>query len=161
MSYVIAVHALCGTAALILGLVALTARKRRGRHTRIGEAYVWTMLPLLVTGVVIGTRDPALSPFEIAVFPTAIPLLIGYLAAKERAAWLGQPWFAWHIGGMGGSYIGVVTAGTFQVVLRFTTVGGLMTTALFAVPALVGTWLIVRATAKHAAPARAVPVLEG
>jgi hypothetical protein len=149
MTYLIAVHALCGTAALILGLTALTARKRRGRHTRVGEAYVWTLLPLLATGVVIGYRDPALSPFEIAVFPTAIPLLMGYLAGKERAAWLGRPWFAWHIGGMGGSYIGVVTAGLFQLVLRAAPPTTPVVVLTFALPSIVGTWLIVRAVARR------------
>src|SRR5690348_3408345 len=97
---VIVVHAALGTAALVVGLRALLARKRRGRHTNLGEIYTWTMLPLLATGVAIGARDPAISPFEIAVFPTAIPLLVGYLAGKERKPWLGRPWVAWHIGGM-------------------------------------------------------------
>src|SRR5215210_823297 len=119
MQVVIALHAAGGIAAFALGMTALRARKRRGRHTNAGEIYTWVMLPVLATGVIIGTRDPAISPFEIAVFPTAIPLGIGYLAGKERARWLGRPWFAWHIGGMGGSFIGVVTAGMFQVIGRF------------------------------------------
>jgi hypothetical protein len=150
MGYVIALHAVCGTAALVLGFTALTARKRRGRHTRVGEAYVWTMLALLATGVGIGARDPALSPFEIAVFPTAVPLLIGYLAVKERKAWLGRPWVAWHIGGMGGSYIGVVTAGLFQIILRAAPPDTAVIVATFALPSIVGSWLIARATARRA-----------
>lgn len=147
MNYLIAFHATCGTAALLLGLTALTARKRRGRHTLAGELYVWTMLPLLATGVAIGYRDPALSPFEIAVFPTAIPLLIGYLAGKERAAWFGRPWFAWHIGGMGGSYIGVCTAGLFQIILRAAPPSVPIMVVTFALPAIIGNWLITRAVA--------------
>ena len=146
---VIAVHAFLGTAALGLGLTALRARKRRGRHTRVGEIYVWTMLPLLAAGVVIGARDPAISPFEIAVFPTAIPLLVGYLASKERRSWLGRPWLAWHIGGMGGSFIGVVTAGLFQFVLRAAPASPIVITLTFALPTIVGSVLIARAVERR------------
>jgi hypothetical protein len=146
---IIAAHVVAGFAALFVGYRALTARKRRGRHTNLGEIYTWTMLPLLATGVAIGASDPEISPFEIAVFPTAIPLLIGYLAGKRRARWLGRPWVAWHIGGMGGSFIGVVTAGLFQVVLRVLPPDPAIITATFALPSAVGSVLIARATARR------------
>src|SRR5689334_20969123 len=132
-SMLIVAHAAAGIAALVLGLLALTARKRRGRHTRAGDAYFWVMVPLLASGLVIGARDPAISPFEIAVIPTGGPLVLGYWAGKRRPRHLlGQRWLTWHIAGMGGSFIGVVTAGLFQLL---SPASGPATALVFAIPA--------------------------
>ena len=149
----IVAHAAAGIAAFALGAFALRARKRRGRHTRAGDAYFWVMVPLLVSGIAIGAGDPAISPFEIAVIPTGGPLLLGYWAGKRRPRkFLGQSWLTLHIAGMGGSFIGVVTAGAFQSVYPLLPDHALTMTATFALPALVGTALIVRATNKRAQP---------
>jgi hypothetical protein len=150
---IIVAHATVGVAVLLLGLVALTARKRRGRHTRAGTIYVSIMLPLLVSGVVIGARHPGISPFEAAVIPTGGPLLLGYWAVRRRPRrFLGQPWLTWHISGMGGSFIGVVTAGSFQVVYPLLPDNPVMMTLMFAVPSVVGTVLISRTIARRTAP---------
>jgi hypothetical protein len=152
---VIVAHATAGVAVLLLGLVALTARKRRGRHTRAGTIYVWIMLPMLVGGIAIGARHPGISPFEAAVIPTGGPLLLGYWAVRRRPRrFLGQPWLTWHISGMGGSFIGVVTAGGFQVFYPLLPDNTTMMTLMFAVPAVVGTVLISRTIARRTAPPR-------
>jgi uncharacterized membrane protein len=104
---VLVVHVLAGSGGLVLGPVAMTARKRRGRHTRVGEVYHWVMLVVCLSAFAMALLD-----FEriwwflpIAVFSYANALL-GYVAAKRR--WRG--WLRAHIGGMGGSYIALVTA---------------------------------------------------
>jgi hypothetical protein len=153
---IIVAHASVGVAVLLLGLIALTARKRRGRHTRAGTVYFWIMLPLLVSGLVIGARHPGISPFEAAVIPTGVPLLLGYWAVRRRPRrFLGQPWLTWHISGMGGSFIGVVTAGGFQTVYPLLPDNPVMMTLMFALPSAVGSALIARTIARRTAPARA------
>lgn len=69
---------------------------------------------------------------------------------------LGRHWLTWHIGGMGGSVIGLVTAGLFQTVARGLPETTAVTTLLFAVPAVAGTMLISR-TIERRVPAPPVP----
>lgn len=104
---VLIIHIAAGTAGLVLGPVAMTARKRRGRHTQVGGLYHWVMLAVCLTAAVM-----ALSEWSrlwwflpIAVFSYA-NALVGYLAVRIR--WRG--WLPFHIGGMCGSYIALVTA---------------------------------------------------
>src|SRR5204863_9016280 len=59
------------------------------------------------------------------------------------------PWLAWHIGGMGGSFIGVVTAGLFQFVLRAAPASPIVITLTFALPTIVGSVLIARAVERR------------
>jgi uncharacterized membrane protein len=104
---VLAVHVAAGTLGLILGPLAMRASKRRGLHTRLGEVYHWVMLAVCLSAV--GLAALAWGRLwwflPIAVFSYANALL-GYVAAKRR--WRG--WVRAHVGGMGGSYIALVTA---------------------------------------------------
>jgi hypothetical protein len=54
---ILAVHIALGATGLVLGAIALLARKHRGRHTRVGEAYHWIMLSVCVTAIVIALLD--------------------------------------------------------------------------------------------------------
>jgi uncharacterized membrane protein len=104
---VLVVHVVAGTAGLILGPVAMTAPKRRGRHTPVGETYHWVMVAVCVSAAAMAIIDWSRIWWflPIAVFSYANALL-GYLAVKIR--WKG--WLQSHIGGMCGSYIALVTA---------------------------------------------------
>ena len=107
MSLVLVIHIAAGAAGLILGPLAMTARKRRGRHTRAGELYHWVMLTVCVSALALAIAewDELWWFVPIAVFSYA-NALVGYLAAKLR--W--RRWLIAHIGGMCGSYIALVTA---------------------------------------------------
>lgn len=100
-------HVLAATGGLILGPVAMAARKRRGRHTRAGGVYHWLMLVTCVTAVGMAVLEWGRIWWfvPIAVFSYANALL-GYLAVRIR--WRG--WLQEHIAGMGGSYIALITA---------------------------------------------------
>jgi peptidoglycan/LPS O-acetylase OafA/YrhL len=159
---VTAAHAAAGVTGALLALAALRAPKRRGRHTRVGRVYVAVMVPMLLTAVVVGASDPAISPFEIAILPTAGPLAIGVLALVRRPRrLLGRHWLTCHIGGMGGSVIGLVSAGLFQTVGRVLPETPLTTALLFGLPTVLGVVLIDRAITRRVPPQRlggAVPV---
>ena len=103
----LAIHIAAGTTGLILGPLAMRAPKRRGPHTRLGETYHWVMLALCLSAAGLAALDwHRIGWFlPIATFSYA-NALVGYLAAKRR----GRRWLRAHIGGMGGSYIALVTA---------------------------------------------------
>src|SRR4051812_24114955 len=130
---VLAAHIAAGTTGLILGPLAMRAPKRRGPHTRLGETYHWVMLAVCVTATALAVLAwHRLWWFlPIAAFSYA-NALVGYLAVKRRP----EGWLRAHIGGMGGSYIALVTA------LLVVNAGQTLPIVWF-VPTIVGTPIIV------------------
>ncbi|MGH8539368.1 MAG: DUF2306 domain-containing protein [Stenotrophobium sp.] len=104
---VLAFHIACGVSALILGLVAMRASKRRGLHTNAGEIYHWLMASVFVSACVLAIlawqRLWWFLPIAAGSYAFA---LLGYLAAKLR--W--RNWLRYHLIGQGGSYIAMTTA---------------------------------------------------
>jgi hypothetical protein len=100
-------HILMGTGALLLGPLAMLARKERGWHTRAGEVYHALVLGVCVTAgalAVLGwDRSAAFFPIAIGSYAFA---LAGYAAAKLRCS----GWLRIHVVGQGGSYIAMTTA---------------------------------------------------
>jgi hypothetical protein len=144
-------HSVLGVSLLVVGLLTILAPKRRHRspHPTIGRVYFVLLAGTLGSGMVVGARDPAISPFEIVTPPTFLLGLVGILAARRRRPWLGRPWLEWHIVGQGGSYIGVVTAALFQVVPRLVEPSPLLSVLLGVVPSVIGTVLIRRAVSRR------------
>lgn len=126
-------HILLGTGALVLGPVAMLARKARGWHTRIGEIYHALVLGVCVTAAALAVleweRSSAFLPIAVGSYAFA---LAGHVAAKLR--WHG--WLRIHIVGQGGSYIAMTTA---LLVVNF----GRPSLWAWVLPTLVGTPLIV------------------
>ena len=104
---ILVAHIAAGTAGLVLGPVAMLAPKRRGRHTRAGTVYHWVMLAVCVSAAGLALLDwTRLWWFlPIAAFSYGWALL-GYVMVRRRP----RGWLAWHIRGMGGSYIALTTA---------------------------------------------------
>jgi hypothetical protein len=126
------IHASCGSAGLVLGPVAMLSGKRRGTHTRSGEAYHWVFLVLFFSAVALAVLnwDEVWWLAFVGAGSYALALL-GYLSAKRR--WKG--WLRAHVAGQGGSYIAMVTA------LLVVNIGG--ESALpWIVPTLIGTPII-------------------
>ena len=148
---ILAAHITFGTTALILGPLAMRATKRRGAHTRLGETYHWLMLGVCVSAATLSVlawhRIWWFLPIAVFSYGNA---LLGYAAAKRR--WPG--WLRAHIGGMGGSYIALVTA------LLVVNLGRELAIAWF-LPTVVGSpiiaWVIVEVD-RGRRPRRAQPV---
>jgi hypothetical protein len=137
-------HIAAGSAGLVLGPVAMFAGKRRGTHTRVGEAYHWVFVVLFVSAGALAVLnwDEVWWLAFVGLFSYAFALL-GYLAAKMR--WRG--WMQAHVSGQGGSYIAMVTA------LLVVNLGAASPLAWIA-PTVVGSPLIVWANFKIAAGTR-------
>ena len=136
---ILAVHIALGATGLVLGAVALLARKHRGRHTRVGEAYHWIMLSVCVTATVIAVLDwQRLWWFVFIATGSYAFALLGYVAAKRR--WPG--WLRAHITGQGGSYIAMVTALLVVNWQRLTGEPGVNSPWAWTLPTVVGSPII-------------------
>jgi uncharacterized membrane protein len=153
MFYVSLLHIIISIALLTVGAINLVIRKRKhSLHSLLGNVYFWLLTIALPSGFLIGLIEHpgSFTVFQWVTPPTYLMGLIGYLAVKRKPkAWLGKPWLYWHILGQGVSYIGVVTATSFQTFPRaflvvYHTYLILMIVLLFSIPTIVGTILINR-----------------
>jgi hypothetical protein len=151
---VIALHIAAGATAVIAGAWAMLSPKRPGRHPRRGRVY------LLALAVVAGTA----TVLAIARPHTAHLLLLGGLAviaagvglAARRIRWSG--WLAYHITGMAGSYVFMLTAFYVDNGPRLPLWQLLPPITFWFLPAAVAVPLLVRALIRHRArPAAPTP----
>ena len=140
---VLALHIAVGTAGLILGPIAMRARKKPGLHTRAGEAYHWVMLAVCLTASLLAVLEwKRLWWFlPIATGSYAFALL-GYASAKRR--WRG--WLPAHIAGQGGSYIAMTTALLVVNWQTLTGTRGIYSPMAWALPTVVGAPIIAWVT---------------
>jgi hypothetical protein len=54
---ILSVHIAAGSAGLILGPIAMSARKTSGLHTRVGEAYHWVVAVVCVSAACLASLD--------------------------------------------------------------------------------------------------------
>jgi len=129
------IHIATGVAGLVMGPIAMYAGKRKGTHTRVGEAYHWNMLAVCLSAVVLALIHWSSAGFllYVAIGSYAFAVL-GYVAAKVR--WNG--WLLAHISGQGGSYIALITA--FLVVNGGG--GGQVPLILWFIPTIIGSPII-------------------
>jgi uncharacterized membrane protein len=140
---ILLVHIVLGTAGLIIGPVAMTARKVAGLHTKVGETYHWVLLGVCVSAGTLAILDWHriwwFLPIAAGSYAFAV---LGYVAAKRR--WRG--WLRAHLVGQGGSYIAMVTA--FLVVNWESLTGtrGVLSPWAWALPTVVGSPIIAWVT---------------
>lgn len=104
---VLALHIAAGAAGLVLGPIAMRARKEPGLHTRAGETYHWVMLAVCLTASLLAVLEWKRVRWFLPVAAGSYTFaLLGYTAAKRR--W--QGWLKAHIAGQGASYIAMTTA---------------------------------------------------
>lgn len=140
---ILAIHIAAGTVGLILGPVAMRARKRPGLHTRAGEIYHWVVLMVCVSAGLLALLDWGrlwwFLPIAAGSYAFA---LVGYVAAKQR--W--QGWLRAHIAGQGGSYIAMVTALLVVNWEKLTGTRGISSPWAWALPTVVGSPIIAWVT---------------
>jgi hypothetical protein len=102
----LAIHVVFGTAGLILGPVAMTAPKRRGRHTIVGVGYQAATAGLCATAVGLAALDLSLWWLGLVALGTEATAAGGWLVQKRRR----PGWLPWHVSLMCGSYVSFLTA---------------------------------------------------
>ena len=138
-------HVLVAAAALLIGPVAMWARKRRGLHTRTGETYFWVVSAVCATGGALAIMEwEKLRLFFLISVVTFALALLGYLAARKR--W--QGWLLAHVGGVAFSYVSIAGAFVFNNWHHVTGVYGMHSPIAFLLPSAVGTgvvtWLMMQ-----------------
>ncbi len=140
------IHIMAGTICLITGALAAMARKSKGAHTLAGEIYHGAYAAIFVTSVWMAILhwEQSAYLFYIAIFSYGLALF-GYLARKRRwPNWIGK-----HIGGMLGSYIGVITAVLVVNGPKIPLLDEVPVLLLWFLPTIIGTPLIFMTGAKY------------
>ena len=136
-------HVLVAATALLIGPVALWARKRRGLHTRTGETYFWLVSAVSATGGALALLEKSRLFFLISVVTFTLALL-GYLAARKR--W--QGWLLAHVGAVTFSYVSIAGAFVFTNWHHVTGEYGMHSPIAVLLPSAVGTvavtWLMIQ-----------------
>ncbi|PEY38384.1 DUF2306 domain-containing protein [Bacillus cereus] len=140
------IHILFGTICLISGAVAMSAKKRKGTHTKWGEVYHASYVVVFITAVILSILhwNEIAYLFYVALFSYSFAIY-GYLARKKR--W--KNWIHHHIRGMLGSYIGAVTALLVNIGNSIPILNLLPTLSFWFLPTLIGTPLTIFVVKKY------------
>ncbi|MGX2960959.1 DUF2306 domain-containing protein [Peribacillus sp. JNUCC 23] len=139
-------HILTGIICLIVGIFAMSSKKKKGKHTIVGEMYHCSYVFVFGTAIIMSILHWEKSQylFYIALFSYGLALL-GYLAVKKK--W--KNWLGFHLGGMLGSYIGIVTATLVVNVHRIPLLNEFPTLVIWFLPTIIGTPMIVKVGQKY------------
>lgn len=140
-------HIIVGTVCVAAGAIAMLSKKRRGRHSRFGTYYFWS-LTILVTSA------SALSLMRWAENRHLFLLgLISLSAAVVGRSALRQRWRNWvslHVAGMGLSYIAMLTAFYVDNGRHLPLWRELPAWAFWVLPTALGLPIIIYALRRHA-----------
>jgi uncharacterized membrane protein len=104
---VVAAHVLVALAAILAGAAAMLAEKGPGRHHSFGTIYYWSLAAAFVSALtLVAMRWRETYPLAILGALAFAAATIG--RAARRGSW--RAWIPLHIGGMGCSYILMLTA---------------------------------------------------
>jgi lysylphosphatidylglycerol synthetase-like protein (DUF2156 family) len=153
----LAIHVLAGLTAVISGILAATARKQRGRHTRTGTIYYWAITAVFATAAAMTAIRPA-RDWYLALLGTLAFILAttGRHARRHPRDW---PWrnhppsHAPHIIAMGGSYTVLLTAFYVDNGKNLPLWDRLPTAVYWSLPAFVAVPIIARSLHHHRRPA--------
>jgi hypothetical protein len=104
---VVAIHVLCGLAAVVTGATAMLLHKRRGPHSNVGITYFWSLFGAFATmsALAFSRWEHDYDLFILGVFSFGAACL-GRAVAQRRC----KQWPRWHLSGMAASYILMITA---------------------------------------------------
>jgi len=141
---IIALHVLAGLTAVVSGLFAMRLPKGRGRHSRVGAVYFWSLAALFASATALSvmrwTHDVHLFALGAIAFAFGI---VARLAARR----------SWdlriHAGGMGASFIVMLTAFYVDNGANLPLWRDLPTIVYWAAPAVLGVPIILWTFARH------------
>ena len=110
------VHTLFGFAALLLGFLVLMGRKGTVVHRRLGQSYVFAMVALNVTALMIYDLSGRFGPFHIAAIVSLATVLAGLIPVVFRRP--RETWMRLHAALMCWSYVGLSAAFVSEIATR-------------------------------------------
>jgi uncharacterized membrane protein len=143
---IVGIHVLFGLSAVIAGAVAMLSNKGRGRHSRFGTIYFWSLFGVFVTMSALSfirwTADYHLFILGALSFAAAN---LGRAAAR----WHWGRWPRLHLTGMGTSYILMLTAFYVDNGPNLPLWRELPHIVFWVLPAAIGAPLIIHAFYRH------------
>lgn len=152
----LAIHVPAGLTAVISGVLAATAPKRHGRHTRAGTIYYWAITAVFATAAAMTAMRPA-RDWYLALLG-ALAFLLATTGRHARRHPQSRPWrdhppgHTPHIIAMGGSYTVLLTAFYVDNGKNLPLWDKLPTVAYWLLPAIAATPLIARSIHRHRRP---------
>jgi hypothetical protein len=150
------VHAWAGLATGITGIIAFSMPKRRGRHPRWGERYLWAYTVVFLTATLLSVQRWEMDAylFFLAVIGYGFALG-GYATQRFRhAPWmlrlLGKQRMVVHIIGMIGSYVVLWTAFFVDNAHLIPLLNQLPQLTFWVLPTVIGIPFIVRSISRFA-----------
>jgi hypothetical protein len=156
------VHVLAGLTTVITGIVAFSMPKRRGRHPRWGERYLWAYTLVFLTATILSFQRWSVNAYLFFIALVGYGFALGGYAARRfhRAHWLmrllGKNWVIAHIVGTIGSYIILLTGFYVDNAHLIPLLNQLPQITFWVLPTVIGIPFIVRSIS-HFAPKTVTP----
>ena len=150
------VHVLAGLTTVITGIVAFVAPKRRGRHPRWGERYLWAYTLVFLTATILSGERWSADAYLFFIALVGYGFALGGYAARRfhRKPWLmrllGRNWVIAHIVGMIGSYIVLLTGFYVDNAHLIPLLNQLPQLTFWVLPTVIGIPFIVRSISRFA-----------
>lgn len=139
MNAILVSHVAAGMIALIVGLVAMSAKKYSKIHRGSGQIYFWLVSFVCLTGAILPFFNWSKNwwLFLVSVFSYYFAFT-GWRAEKKRV----EGWIKEHIRGMLGSYVAMVTAFVVVNIHRFKFLSGIPSIFFWILPTVVAVPMI-------------------
>lgn len=142
LAIVLGVHIPLGLACVATGAIAILSRKRRGRHSRLGTFYYWSLLALFASTTLLSLMRWAENYHLFALGALSFACAWSGRAALRRRSW---HWVRLHIAGMSLSYTLMLVAFYVDNGKQLPVWKDLPHFAYWLIPLAIGIPLIVRA----------------
>jgi hypothetical protein len=158
------VHVLAGLTTVITGIVAFSMPKRRGRHPRWGERYLWAYTLVFLTATILSVQRWSVDAYLFFIALVGYGFALGGYAARrfrrERLMLrlLGKNWVIAHIVGTIGSYIVLLTGFYVDNAHLIPLLNQLPQLTFWVLPTVIGIPFIIRSISRFA-PKTVTPVL--
>jgi hypothetical protein len=151
---IVGIHVPLGLACVVVGVIAMSSEKRRGRHSTFGTIYFWCLLAVFASATILSVMRWA-ENYHLFILGA-----LAFAAAWLARAALRQRWHNWvklHIAGMGLSYVLLLTAFYVDNGKQLPLWRHLPPFTYWLLPFAVGIPLIVRALLRHPLARGAAP----
>ncbi|AZB41502.1 DUF2306 domain-containing protein [Bacillus sp. FJAT-42376] len=145
-SGILMIHIAAGFICLVTGLGAMLSPKRNGKHSWFGEVYHGSFVVIFLSSITMAVLhwEESAYLFYIGFFSYSFAV-IGYAAVKKK--W--KNWLRYHISGMLGSYIAVITAVLVVNAPKIAFLQSIPALWIWFIPTIIGSPLIALTNVKY------------
>ena len=151
---VLGVHVLFALACVVTGCVAMLSVKRVGRHPQYGTYYYWSLTIVFATVMVLSAVRWS-ENYHLLILGVLSLIVATMGRSARRRRW--RNWIRLHIGGLGASYVFLLTAFYVDNGPNLPLWNRLPTIVFWTLPTLVGAPLILWALLRHPLVKNRVP----